>query len=113
MEISMEQKARIISLQNSFLNKVFTGGAFIANGTGLMLEKGTGLAAGTLRLAANGIEGAGSITSNACYKAGEFLEDKASKYEELPPELVAEFMKAQEAEAEVLDAEVVKGAATA
>nr|DAK26794.1 MAG TPA: hypothetical protein [Caudoviricetes sp.] len=100
MEISMEQKARIISLQNSFLNKVFTGGAFVANGTGLVLEKGTGLAAGGLRLVANGIEGAGSISSNACYKAGEFMEKKANEYgEELPPELIAAVLKQQEATA--------------
>lgn len=100
MEISMEQKARIISLQNSFLNKVFTGGAFVANGTGLVLEKGTGLAAGGLRLAANGIEGAGSISSNVCYKAGEFMAKKADEYgAELPAEVVPEFLKAQEAAA--------------
>lgn len=98
MEISMKQKAKIISLQNSFLNKVFTGGAFVANGTGLVLEKGTGLAAGGLRLAANGIEGVGGITSNACYKAGEFMAKKAEAYgQELPEEVVLEFLKAQEA----------------
>lgn len=100
MEISTEQKAKIISLQNSFLNKVFTAGAFACNGTGLVLEKGTGLAAGTLRAAANVVEGAGSISSNACYSAGEFMEKKANEYgEELPPELIAAVLKEQEATA--------------
>ena len=101
MEISMEQKAKIISLQNSFLNKVFTAGAFACNGTGLALEKTTGLAAGALRVTANVVEGAGSISSNACYKAGEFMEQKAEQYgQELPEEVVLEFMKAQEAAAQ-------------
>lgn len=100
MEISMEQKAKIISLQNSFLNKVFTAGAFACNGTGLALEKTTGLAAGALRVTANVVEGAGSISSGACYKAGEFMEKKANEYgEELPPELVAAVLKQQEATA--------------
>ena len=97
MEISMEQRAKIISLQNSFLNKVFTGGALACNGTGLALEKTTGLAASGLRVAANIVEGAGSISSNACYKAGEFMEKKAEEYGvELPDEVVLEFLKTQE-----------------
>lgn len=101
MEISMEQKAKIISLQNSFLNKVFTGGAFVANGTGLVLEKGTGLAASGLRMTANVVEGAGSISSNVCYKAGEFMAKKADEYgQELPAEVVLEVLKAQEAAAQ-------------
>ena len=97
MEISMEQRAKIISLQNSFLNRVFTAGALACNGTGLALEKTTGLAAGGLRLAANGIEGAGSISSNACYSVGEYMTKKAAEYgEELPPELIEAVLKEQQ-----------------
>lgn len=95
MELTIEQKVKVTRLTSSFMGKLCFGGALALKGTGVVLEKGSEYAATGLRVAANGVEEAGKVSSSACYRGAQALARKGEECDisDLTDEQIAEALK--------------------
>lgn len=83
IELTKNEELRAAKVAGTMIGKTCMGVAVLLKGIGMAIDNGSGLAAGGLRLAADGIETVGQKTSG-------FLYEKSDKAKEKGRELIEE-----------------------
>ena len=81
IDLTKEQELAATKVAGTIIGKLCIGAAIGLKGAGFIFEKSTGIAAGGLRIAADGIETVGNIGSTFCYTNSDRLVHKAEEYD--------------------------------